>query len=1111
MIEKNEQLHNFNNKNEELEYYKSKYETFFKELVKYQLKVKSLENSNNKLREKVSNFLNINSSKNNSNSVTNFLTPKEFKNLWEYIIKTELIETFDFCINEYILITNLCQDIMLLVYDECKKTIHNKFIEVLNCLNLGKISKEKREEMFNNFLPFFRENFNKIFIFSENFSKIINNKLISIIKEYDYNRDIINENIMEEYKDIDGIKGVYINKIKEKINQNNFNNLIKNFYKICIYMILHEPPLNFDLEKYSKRKLKYFYYNNSDFINVDGFIKENNPCIMLLSAPLLKNKYNFYNLRAPVYLIDNINKEVIDECEMKKNNIEKINSDNVYIEFDDLNEAYFNNEKKNKTFEEKHLKIQNKKESPTNNKKYNESESSKVYIKSCQNIIKTTGVYNNPIKNKENKYNKINDINIKANHSIDKSIKSIKMTELNSNSIDSKILYVVSQPNTINKNNKQNPTDIAQNYMKNIDKINNNMHKKNNNNYKYFLSSSTGNIGVEIKKNSENNNEINYSKINIPQNEQNVYDVIMGNLNKLKETKLKEYYINNKNKSKNGNKNKNSKYCIKNHIYSNIKNMPYTTNNRMTIKKNNFINTNSQHFNLFSDKKISPSPSNLFKSCETYNDSKDINNPPSPQNEKYKNYNSFTHLLKFSNMNSISSSNTPIISSQGVTNYNNLVLKGIKNNFENNSNKSKITKNSSNNINYSNYKLNFNNISNTNSTHSSNVTKNNFNPLSNRKKYISDLKNNENKSEIKERYSLNNYIKNKSNTSNSNPKMYNNNQRNSNFTTSKLNKKNQKKHIKSNIIMSEGNNYNMKYNCKKINNNIKNKNGNLSNKNRYKNNNISNKIKKNNKYITYNNIKTKENFYFNNNFNEESNLFRFSPNNTFVQKTINKSSSPENNYLKNNKNNINDNNAYLHRNSNTTLYNNYFTSENEINLSSNKNNQQSFLVAKKTKRKVSNNNNNHNIYTNNYIKNNKNKINNNKENVIKYIKSIKLVNKYSISNKKREGEIHSQNMLGLKQIYKNSKYSFQKPINSFPMEKYIKTEENNKGTPYKEITMNNKFNRENKNNNKNNKTIEENKKPSSSLKKHKGVKRQINLGKNYDYITFNNLNHKKVK
>ena len=63
MIEKNEKVCQFNNKKEELEYYKSKYESFFKELVKYQLKVKSLENSNNKLREKVSNFLNLNSTK----------------------------------------------------------------------------------------------------------------------------------------------------------------------------------------------------------------------------------------------------------------------------------------------------------------------------------------------------------------------------------------------------------------------------------------------------------------------------------------------------------------------------------------------------------------------------------------------------------------------------------------------------------------------------------------------------------------------------------------------------------------------------------------------------------------------------------------------------------------------------------------------------------------------------------------------------------------------------------------------------------------------------------------------------------------------------------------
>ena len=154
MIQKNEQLNYFNNKKEELEYYKSKYESFFKELVKYQLKVKSLENSNIKLREKISNYLNLNSAKKN-NTQTNFLTPSEFKKLWEYFIKTELIESFDFCINEYILIANLCQDIMLLVYEECNNNINNKFTEVLNCLNLSKISKDKKKDIFNHFLPFF--------------------------------------------------------------------------------------------------------------------------------------------------------------------------------------------------------------------------------------------------------------------------------------------------------------------------------------------------------------------------------------------------------------------------------------------------------------------------------------------------------------------------------------------------------------------------------------------------------------------------------------------------------------------------------------------------------------------------------------------------------------------------------------------------------------------------------------------------------------------------------------------------------------------------------------------------------------------------------------------
>ena len=920
-------------------------------------------------------------------------------------------------------------------------------------------------------------------------------------------------------------------------------------------MLLHEPILTFDLAKYTHRKLKYFYFNKNDFINVDGFINENSPCIMLLSAPLLKNKFNFHNLKAPTYIVNKPDKTIFDECEKNKNIIIEnnqnhiINSD-IINQLEDIKDEYINDNKINKTFEEKlsnnNSYNSNNKKSPINHKILNYINPNNYYIKSSQNNIKTNGVYNNINKNiniNNQKNLKKNDNKIKLNNN---SIDKPKIDEIKSNSIDSKILYKISPPNTIANKNCPNPADIAKNYFNNLDKTKNVYQKKYTN--AYFLSSSTGNIGLGIKDKNENNkenNNINIAKKNNNfknlQNDQSIIDVIVGNLNKLKETKLKEYYnINNRNKNKNGVRNKNSKYCIKNHIYSNIKNIPNTTNNRMINKKNNYNHSNSQHYDLLLDKKISPSPSKLFKSYDINNDSSEIINIPSPKNEKTKNYNSFTHLLKFSNMISKSSVNTQILSPQNNV-YNNLVLKGIKNNFENNP---KI-KNSTNNIRFNtNYKMNFINNSNSynNSIHNSTVNRNNFNPLSNRKKYISFIipneHNNQNKSEIKERCSMYNYqkmdIKNKSknNSSISNKPKYNNCQRHTNVANNinpKKNKKLQKKIIKNNILISEGI-FNQKYfnnfNCKKINNNeIHNKNIDLNNKNNYKNtnsknnskinNNNNNKLnlKKNNiNYTMYknnsnNNIKIKEPIYFNNNpLNEESNLFKFSPNNTFIQKTINKSSSPEKNYSTKNKNIIkeskdNNNNILYHRNSNTTLYNNYFiTSESDNNISSNKTNQLSYQV-KKTKRKVSNLNNQpkqnkqNNIYTNNYKNNHKNKMNKHKEKVIKYIKSINIINninKYGTNiNKGASGNIINQNIFGLKQIYKNNKYSFQKTINSMPMEIYIKTEDNLKETQNKESYI---INQDNKNEFIN-KTIEENKK-ASSFKKGESTKRKINLGIN---------------
>ena len=123
----------FSNSKEELEFYKNTYKLKVDELISCQTRIKLLENMNNKLKEQIVNGFSKNIENNESSKF--IFTPKEFKNLWESVIQTDLIDSFDFCIKEYKLISNLSQDIMLLVYEEVKNIIEGKFCEILKlCL-----------------------------------------------------------------------------------------------------------------------------------------------------------------------------------------------------------------------------------------------------------------------------------------------------------------------------------------------------------------------------------------------------------------------------------------------------------------------------------------------------------------------------------------------------------------------------------------------------------------------------------------------------------------------------------------------------------------------------------------------------------------------------------------------------------------------------------------------------------------------------------------------------------------------------------------------------------------------------------------------------------------
>ena len=343
----------FNDSKDEIEFYKFKYLQKKEELSKSNQKIQILEklnkkllhklnmytiskinrntgNNNNKVENKTfiitkdnnsSCFNNKNKNKNKNNN-SKEMTPNEFKNLWESIIQTELIENFDFCINEYLLISYLCQDITLLVYNESQDEIHNKLNQVLKCLNLDKLSKNKINLIYDEFLPFFREHSNNIFEFPNSLLDNIHKKLILIIKEYNYEKlkvkkDINNAQNNSSSNELDN-KMLLI--LETKINEGHFDNLIKSFYKICLYMLLHDPILSFNIEKYTQRKLIYYFYKKTEFINVEGFGNERTPCVLILQPPLLKNKYPFSGLKPAVYILsDNIiNKEIIRQCEINE-------------------------------------------------------------------------------------------------------------------------------------------------------------------------------------------------------------------------------------------------------------------------------------------------------------------------------------------------------------------------------------------------------------------------------------------------------------------------------------------------------------------------------------------------------------------------------------------------------------------------------------------------------------------------------------------------------------------------------------------------------------------------------------------------------------------------
>ena len=683
----------FSDSREEFEYYKCNYYKKKEELSKCLKKIKLLESFNNKLLQKLdnNNYIkiskidnivkkneqksnNISKDSNSSNSNTKnknnanehsskVISLNEFRTLWESIIQTELIENFDFCINEYILISYLCHDIVLLIYNESQNEILNKLNQVLKCLNLDKISKNKFNIIYDEFLPFFQEHMNKIFIFQESFLEIIHSKLISIVKEYNYNNLKVKTNVNSSKLSNKSIRNEndFCNEmpilLEKKIISGHFDKLIKNFYKICIYMLLHDPILSFNIEKYSERTPLYQYYNKNNFINVEGFGNEKSPCILLLSPPLLKEKFPFYGLRAAVYIISEPDKTIFSECEINK---EKNNEDNKNITFSDKSEKRSNNEPqfieiknngviKNSVRNNNKRKLKNEAKSKTENYNISDSFNYSFNFNNNSNIINNQKCIN--IKNEKLIMN-----NILGNFFI----KSNKKNKDN-NQIDYNEEY---QNNNNGKDNINNyfPFSLNANFLSSNQNsssrkliFSNNNDIKGSNSYSLFNNyKNEYNINIKtndqnIKKKSKESNNKNRNNINYNLNEKN-------NKNKNNNIKhIKKREINNSNKDKIKNKNKNDINNYQYDAFSTIKapekyHIQYNSDIKSKIKSkdiNNKKNINYASSNYTIRNKLNKINRNKNYERKKMGENRSLDN--NPDNDEYYNINNY--MLDILNLN----------------------------------------------------------------------------------------------------------------------------------------------------------------------------------------------------------------------------------------------------------------------------------------------------------------------------------------------------------------------------------------------------------------------------------------------------------------------------
>ena len=249
-----------------------------------------------------------------NNTSSNFPIINEIKKIWENLAKVELLNNFIEFENEPEIIYHLiCQLFLLsdkMIKEHCQLK-YQEIIKIMGVKNNSVIIKDIEAQ----FKTFMKEHLTEIFNYLQDKSFI--NEYKNLLK------DVVKNSIKCVSDNEDNIKI-----FEEILEQNEFNDMMKNINDLILFTQFNDPTLYFKIEsKYEDRKMKYIKIRNenkNEYIIINGQGKSN--CIIdalvLLEPPCIKSGYAFYNELKPILMA--IQKDVKEDINDNNNNITEL-------------------------------------------------------------------------------------------------------------------------------------------------------------------------------------------------------------------------------------------------------------------------------------------------------------------------------------------------------------------------------------------------------------------------------------------------------------------------------------------------------------------------------------------------------------------------------------------------------------------------------------------------------------------------------------------------------------------------------------------------------------------------------------------------------------------